>query len=45
MVAEKMGMPFSATYVVSKYFTEVQVAKLPTVESVIELVNTHFVKE
>ena len=29
----------------SKYFTEVQVAKLPTVESVIELVNTHFVKE
>lgn len=29
----------------SKYFTEVQVAKLPTVESVIELVNTHFVKK
>ncbi|TCP24616.1 hydroxymethylbilane synthase [Tenacibaculum skagerrakense] len=29
----------------AKYFKEVKTAKLPTVESVIELVNTHFVKE
>ena len=28
-----------------KHFENVQVAKLPTVESVIELVNLHFVKE
>lgn len=29
----------------AKYFNQVKTAKLPTVESVIELVNTHFVKE
>ena len=29
----------------AKYFKEVKTAKLPTVESVIELVKTHFVKE
>uniref|UniRef100_A0AB33KUV1 Hydroxymethylbilane synthase n=1 Tax=Tenacibaculum sp. Pbs-1 TaxID=3238748 RepID=A0AB33KUV1_9FLAO len=28
-----------------KHFKEVQIAKLPTVESVLELVNLHFVKE
>ncbi|SNR15402.1 hydroxymethylbilane synthase [Tenacibaculum jejuense] len=28
----------------SKYFEEVQVAKVPTVESILELVNLHFVK-
>ena len=28
-----------------KHFKEVKVAKLPTVESVIELVNLHFVKQ
>ena len=28
----------------AKFFKEVKTAKLPTVESVIELVNTHFVK-
>ncbi|WCC43157.1 hydroxymethylbilane synthase [Tenacibaculum finnmarkense] len=28
-----------------KYFENVQVAKLPTVESVVELVNAHFIKE
>ena len=28
-----------------KHFKDVQVAKLPTVESVLELVNLHFVKE
>lgn len=28
-----------------KHFKEVQIAKMPTVESVLELVNLHFVKE
>ena len=28
-----------------KHFENVQVAKLPSVESVIELVNTHYIKE